>query len=266
MKINKLYAAVAASLVLAAASASAVTASLNDIVVSFSNFGATNVEVDVGQLQNYTAPGAYSLGNVSSYLSSAYTSSWASDSTLTFGAIGWTGTANVGSNGDPKSTVYASSAATLNSDGTTVSSVAPYTQGTVMGTSKLNAAGSKITSLDNAMGDATATVLASNAVSLPSSTGGSFDKSHVPGFFFTYFDDTVFEQAVTNRGVNGIAYLDLYKYSPGAGPVQVLTLALDISGNLYVVLPEPTSYAIVMGLAVLGLAAIRRRFTGELAA
>ena len=205
MKINKLALSVAAGLALAAASASAVTAGLNDIVVAFTNGANPNIEVNVGKLTiNDTAPGSYALGNISSYLTTAYTSGWASDAALGFGAVGWAG--------NTTSNLFATGAWTTNTGTLGVqNSLDPYQQQT--SASGLNIIGGKITTFDNAMGNAAATILASNAVSLPTGTTGSFDKSLAGSAAFGGFDASVLVQNISNGNGTFVAS-DLYRIAP----------------------------------------------------
>ena len=265
MKFNKIALSVAAGLALAASSASAFTGSLNDIVVGFTNSytGSTNLEVDVGQLRQDVAPGSYGLGNISSLLVNTYGASWASSSNLAFGAAGWTGSL-LPANGDVKSTNYMTSAWT-----STVGALGVQNSVASSGsssTSSLNSAGGKITSLYNAMGDSSATVVAPNAVTIPTATAASWDKSNTSSFLFGKFDASLTTQLVSfNNG--SYAAADLYKFSPNATPEFLGTISLDTLGNLtYTVIPEPSTYAMILGAATLGFAAIRRRKQANLLA
>jgi len=258
MKINKIVLSVAAGLALAASSASAFTGSLNDIVVGFTNgyTGATNLEVDVGQLRQDVAPGSYNLGNISSLLVNTYGASWASSADLAFGAAGTTG-ATFAANGDVKNTGYMTGAWTTTSGSLGVAnSVAPAA---ALSNSSLGSANGKVVSLYNAMGDASATVVAANAVTIPTATAASWDKSNTSSFLFGKYDATLTTQLVAfNNG--SFAAADLYKFSPAVAPEFLGTISLDTLGNLtYPVIPEPSTYAAILGIATLGFAALRRR-------
>ncbi len=265
MKFNKIALSVAAGLALAASSASAFTGSLNDIVVGFTNSyaGATNLEVDVGQLRQNVAPGSYNLGNISSLLVNTYGASWANSSDLAFGAAGWTGSL-LPANGDVKSSNYVT-AGWLTTNGT-LGVQNSAAAAAALPTSGLNSSGGKITSLYNAMGDSSATLVAANAVTLPTATAASWDKSNTSNFLFGKFDASLTTQLVSfNNG--SFAAADLYKFSPSVAPEFLGTISLDTLGNLtYTVIPEPSTYAMILGVATLGFAAIRRRKQANLLA
>lgn len=58
--------------------------------------------------------------------------------------------------------------------------------------------------------------------------------------------------------VSEYAYLDIYRLTPdGVAPSWVVTLAIDSMGNVYAV-PEPSTYAMLIGASVLGLVLVRR--------
>ena len=260
----KNIASIAAGLALASSSAFAFQGSLNDVIVGFTNTytGATNIEIDVGQLRAY-GPGTYNLGDVSSFLVSAYGAGWATSSNLAFGAAGWTGNLAPG-NGDVKSTGYIT-AGWLSTTGTlgVQNAGAPASSGS---SAALNSSGQKMTSLYNAMGDASATLLAPNVVSIPTATAASWDKSNTSNFLFGRYDASLVTQLVSfNNGT--FAAADLYKFSPSVAGEFIGTLALDTAGNLsFTVIPEPSIYAAILGIATLGFVAIRRRKQSELLA
>jgi hypothetical protein len=268
MKINKLYTSVAAGLLLAAASASAqIPGVFNDVIVGFTN-QATNIEINLGTSLQADGPGTYNLGNFNSILSDATTgfgSSWASNSSLTFGAIGSVGSTTTGSlglNGDPKGTAYVTSAWTSTTGTLGVqNSVSPYSGGATLTSSKLNTIAANVSTVMSAMTDAQATVvIAGKAVSMPTTTSGSWDSKANLGAAFGSFDKSLFSNSVTNVGTGSFVAEDLYKFSPSAAPVFIGTLSLDTSGNLtFTVVPEPSTYAAILGVMTMGIVMIRRR-------
>lgn len=258
MNTKKLLATVAAGMLLAAITASAqIPAAFNDIVLSFSTAGATNVEVNLGHNLQTSGAGTYNLGNLGGFLSNSttgYGAGWATNSALTFAAVGWTGTAAQGGT----STLFATGAWTTPSGTLGVSnSDLPFNG--VITTGSANTVGGKVGSFYNAMTDASATVLSANAISMPAGTAGSFDKSVTSGLNFGKFDPFAFNQSITNN--NGFyAAADLYRYTAGQTAVFLGTLALDTAGNLsFTVVPEPSTYAAILGVMTMGIVVIRRR-------
>jgi hypothetical protein len=260
MKTYKLLASAVAGLLLAAASASAqIPAAVNDVVVAFSTqnpldgTGATvNMEMNLGTSLQTDGPGTYSLGNISANLTSVYGSSWATNSALTFGAAGWTGTTLSGGT----STVYATGAWTSTSGTLGVqNSVAPYASSTSL--SGMNITGGKIATMFSSMSSGTA--LDANTVSIVGTgSNTSWDKALATGLQFGKYNSNISQAVTFNNGT--IAAEDLYKFSPSAAPVFLGTLSLDTAGNLsFTVVPEPSTYAAILGVMTMGIVMIRRR-------
>lgn len=244
----------------------------SDIVLGFTASGgsgaATHIEIDVGSASSFLglSSGSYSLGNFNASLSGVYGSDWATSSTtsLIWGAIGATGNGGSNISGVADKTIWASSV--QNSGGTSTA----WTRKQAYAYSTPN---SNVTGVYNGFGNGsslsetgTTTALGTtiNAVQTGTSTLGSWSSQGAS----TLFAMSTFATGVTFQGSVG-SNLDLYQNSPigsGTAPSSLLGyFALSSTGDLsfnVTPVPEPSTYAAILGLAALGFVMIRRRQQG----
>jgi len=251
----------------------------SDLIVGFNatggTGGTTNVMIDVGSVGSYftATAGTYAIGNLNTSLTNTYGSGWSSRSDLWFGVAGATTGASTGPNGQLTDTVWVSSAGTGLSPApawkqkaagsyitpnTNISSVyGAFTTGTSGATSL-----SDINSQTSAFG---ATL---QGVSIATSAGTAWSASG-GGASLNSFNAFALGSNFANTGVqfetlaNGVKVLDLYQSQPGTGNGTDLGyFALANDGGLtfnVTPIPEPSTYAAILGLASLGFVMIRRR-------
>lgn len=249
-----------------------------DLVVGFAQSGAANdVLIDFGTVTNYSTPGAYNLGNYSSILSTSFTN-W-NTGTLTqavkFGAIA--GTSTNGSLGKANP-IYMTSHWNSGTNATSlgVANSADFT-GTV--SSQINSARTSIGNVDTGYG---AFTTAGVAKTIAASSGNSFTFNANPFGSAAYqtLQSTQVNTSVSdlaNNGTANFAAADIWQISygtPSAGLNQTFlgTLAVYQNGDVFLyttptalaAIPEPSTYAALLGLATLGFVAIRRRHQAAL--
>jgi hypothetical protein len=270
-----------AGLAAAVNSARAQTPAPGDLLIGFqasSGTGATtNIEVDLGAASNYATAGVgtYNIANLNSDLTSTY-GSWTSDSNLSFAIIG-SNLVSSSSTSGPKKSLWASGAIG-----------SPYTTVSPSGNGSANSA---ITSIYNdgnsgagSFGDFNATTLSdingttatvgSNTVTLAAissatANGASFTGSS--GASGNWFIPNVTASLFTGANVgSGSASTEVFYYSgtaasgtttPGINTVGTLSeFTLASNGELsFTVVPEPSTYAALIGVAALGYSLMRRR-------
>lgn len=272
MKLRSSLTAFAAFASLAlAAGAQTLSTTASDLLLGFRASSGTgsssNLEVDLGAFTSFTSDGSYAdgalhlIGNLSAAdLSDTYGASWNSRSDLTWGIVGTTGNALSGftvfaskmeATAGVQSDAYDSrSKATLNSAATAI-----------------NPAISNLSGLATTANSSFATVVASS-----DSISWSHFQASTPGISFNTFDtDGIFENN-TNFS-SGYIVSDLYKLSANT-VAYVGSFALASDGKLYYsssaasfsAVPEPSTYAAILGVAVLGFVAVRRRRQARLVA
>jgi len=249
-----------------------------DLIVGFvpdssvSTGTTTNLEVDIGSVGAFlttTTPGTYQVANLGSDLSSTYGSTWAA-STLSYGIVGGVSAAGQVA-GQAKNTAWAS-------NGPDVST--PYSQGnnatpipnivTMYSGNADSVGGSSTTALTDlatqtdAVNGATlqgftaATTGTGASFSTQMNAGGGADPFALPGGV----SNTSFLNAV-NSGAN--LDLDTMKSAATGTSVPVAGYFTLTSGGIldYVIagtaIPEPSTYAAVLGAISIGFVILRRR-------
>jgi hypothetical protein len=274
MKLTSLIAALAASagLALSARAVPTVSTTANDLVLGFRAVSGTgssfNLEVDLGAFTDYTS-GAYSTGVhqitalSAADLSATYGSDWNSgSSTVRWGIVG----NDSDSNNNFVSNVFASKVASVAG----VQSV-PYDA--VFGSTVDSAVGN-VSSVVFGLNGQTSTANSSSSALVTASNGVSWSSNQFiqPGISFNVFDtDNVFEN--NTNFTSGYKVSDLYQLTDGA-VTYVGSFGLASDGKLYYsssaasfsAVPEPSTYAAILGVAALGFVAVRRRRQARLAA
>jgi hypothetical protein len=253
MKLSLKSLSLVAAFAAAAVSAQA-QASNSDLILGFKQStgtgNATSLEIDLGNTFATTtavAAGTYDLGNISSLISSTYGSSWATSSTLTYGVVGNTIDLISGNNTDWATSKWSNQTGTLG-----VQNSATF--GTV-GDSALSGTASKVQKV-YASSFAVDGSGFSNAV--VTATAQSGWKTNDPFNFTTAKLDTV----VSSNGT------DLYVIASdgSSGTANFLgTFNLSSAGELTfttgAAIPEPSTYAMILGALTIGFVALRRRFS-----
>jgi hypothetical protein len=262
-----------------AATARAQTGIPGDLVIGFSatggNGASTNLEVDLGQALNYSSAGAgtYNIANLGSDLTSSY-GTWQSDSSLDFTIIG--SNTSAGNNADgPKKTIWASASPYP---------ATPYQTGPSSGNSAANGAiggiyagsggsfgGSQTTNLSDING--ASVTIGANTFSLLGMTTGTADVGSLAATWGATgnwnIPNSVPSQLFTSAAVgSGSASEEVFEFVGNAAAgtntpdINALTsfFTLNSSGELtFTVVPEPSTYAAIIGIAALGYALARRR-------
>jgi hypothetical protein len=266
MKMNLKSLIAGAVLTALAISARADTAGLYDLIVGFRATGAANdVQIDFGNVNNYTAPGTYTLGNFASVLSggTTYGSTW--NSVTGTNAVNWSAGAvwkdvnNVLPTQVWGTKKWGTAAGTLG--------VANSTAFAAASNSTLNTANTKLGNTYNVMGTYTVGVA---KLAAPATIGSWSNSNTGSGLGVSAFTLASFQHATSDLANGGsignaasFSASDLYLAANSTTPSVaqfVGTFALYQNGDLtFTVIPEPSTYAALLGLATLGFAAIRRR-------
>jgi len=286
--MNKKCILAAAAFSLAAAvstvNAQTVTTNLGDLVLGFyasSGTGASSsLEVDLGSITNYVDSSGNPLGGSTMFqvtnlsatdLTAVYGSTWNTRSDLSWGIIGTVGRTGTGPLGEPVATLWATNAETTagtQSNAWLVSS----SSGQKSVSSKLE---SVITANFSAGGLNGAAATANSAFSavIDNSLSNSYknEDTSVAGTSFGYFNPSI--DNFTNFGSSTWIVSDLYELrsstsNPKPEAVYVGSFGLNAEGQLYfassasafaTAVPEPATYAAIIGALSLGLVVIRRR-------
>lgn len=251
---------IASALLAAAVASSAFAASSGDIILGFRATGGTgassNLEVDLGNFDALPNGGTFVLTNINSDLTSIYGADWATRSDVLWGAAGATLLGATG-NTEPSRTLVGTVLAPSSlldgfSSTTPYNSTAAATQGGVA---------AKLTSVYN-----TFTGTANNVVASSSTTSWTTEVGSTPAafnfFFKTSFDNNLDLATTSASGTYSAG--DLYELVPASGPGTFLgTLAIQSNGDVtfstFSAVPEPSTYAVILGSCVLGFVALRRR-------
>jgi len=251
MKLSLKSLSLVAAFAAAAVSAQA-QASNSDLILGFKQStgtgNATSLEIDLGNTFATTtavAAGTYDLGNISSLISSTYGASWATSSTLTYGVVGDTVDSNL------INTVWATS------KWTTTTGTLGVQNSTTFGTvsdSNLGTTGSKVQKVYQSQFAVDSTGFNNAVVTATAQSGW---KTNDPFNFTT----AKLDNAVTNKAT------DLYVISSdgNSGTADFLgTFNLSSAGELTFTvtsaIPEPSTYAMILGALTIGFVALRRRF------
>ena len=268
---------VIASLLALTAVSSQAAVTVGDVLVGFTATGGVgadqNVVVDLSQYlsTSSTYVNNSSIVNLSSVLSSTFGNDWATRSDLKFGAAAATGN----SLSTPR-VILSSAELTA---GVQSLQRAPLSKGTLgSGALKIETQPTTYSAL---------TAVSSNSFSAvyvaPTSIVNSWNanKDFTAGLSFAYFSPYIDTTANLTQGgiasqLDGTSYavLDLYKYVGTATTATNVAsliggLGLNASGNLafntdiaqFAAIPEPSTYAMILGALTLGVVGLRRRFS-----
>ncbi len=254
------------------ASAVTITAGLNDLVLGFYATGGTgattNVEVNLGNVsQFYGVTGSVGLsGFKTADVVSAYGSNWFNRTDLFWGVVGTTGSAvgtTINSSSIAAKTLWGGRAElTLGLQST------PWNRGSTF--AQQGPANTIATLYSGAIGSLNgATAGTSTTAALIDSTlNGSWSKQEgTNASAFGYFNPkSLFDNSTPG---NGGVVTDLYELQPGSGAGTYLgSFSLNASGLSYsgdvgsaatAAIPEPSTYAAIVGALALGFVALRRR-------
>jgi hypothetical protein len=245
------------------------TANFGDLVLGFVPNGSlssgttTNVEIDLGNAASFltAGPGTYSIGNLGTDLSSTYGSGWAS-STLSFGVVGGVSTSSQVT-GAPAKAVWASQ--------TEASGTYPANSLlTGSNTTTISHVGGMYSGLTGSFGGSGTTVLsdlssqtdAVNGINLQgftvgNSVGGSWSVEQGSNAFVAPNATTGFLTVVDSGNSS-----DLLEMTNGAGSSSVDLGYFTLASNgalTFTVIPEPSTYAAILGAISIGFAMVRRR-------
>lgn len=234
------------------------------------NLGSAASFKDASTHLGYSSP----IANVGSQLEALYGANWFTRSDLSWGAIGLRAPIpgyGTGNNpiidGDGTGTIYVSKEST---------GVQESTPWGAMTRSQAAVLSSRIVSLTHASSEVSGTFSKQDAAAGTNGFGAIVDASlenswstRVPGpgeYSFGFFQGGI-------EGSFGLSseyvFLDIYRYTPdGIDPNWVVTLAIDSIGNVYAIsaVPEPSTYAALIGVAAMGLVFYRRSRSKKVAA
>lgn len=248
-----------AALLTAGLSGSAFAAVSSDLILGFRDTSnpASNLEIDLGQVSVFAAQASGTtvtytnlLGLGSSSINQVYGAGWNTSDTLLWGVAGSTG------NTTSTRTLYATSVAT----GSLLDGTADSSAWIAKSAVSQSTAAAKISTLYSGL-PSTVGVLATSATNSWSGTEGT-----TPAAFSTW-SKVQFENT-TDVG-SGYLASDLYELAPANAnnPGNFLgTFAIFGNGNVTFTaagalasIPEPTTYAAILGMAVLGFVMLRRK-------
>ncbi len=255
-----------------AVQAQTVTAGLNNLILGFRATGGTgaavNLEVNLGSVsQFYNVLGnPISLTGLSvADLSAAYGSNWFNRSDLFWGVAGTTGSA-VGTTVNGATIVTKTLWGTATETTLGVQSTAWNRLGTFSQQGPANTIATLYSGGIGSLNGATATGNSATAALLDTSLAGSWSKQEGTNAaaFGSQMSKSSFENGTPGSSV---AVSDLYELQPGSGAGSYLgSFALTEGGLSYAgsaagaaAVPEPSTYAAILGALALGLAALRRR-------
>lgn len=251
-----------AGLAATASAQSTISAADGDLFLGFyatSGTGvASNLEVDLGSISTYTTTLAdgnlHSISKLSAAdLSSTYGASWNTRSDLFWGAAGWGGQST-------NAIIYATKVeSTLGTMSTPYDIQSKGARGTAKGS---------IQSLATALNGFTSTTNSAFSAVVATSDGSSWSSLANPSSTvdFSLFDTTAFDNT-TNIANGSYSVSDLYLVGNGV-VTYVGSLGLKSDGSLWyssdasdfaTAVPEPATYAAIIGALALGAVVIRRR-------
>ena len=261
MKIKHL--AVLAAFAAAAFTAQAqVATGVNDLVLGFKNAANTEtVLVNLGNVNAFTTPGAsagtFNLGNLSAALTAAYGSDWATNNTtgVSWGVIGNAGQVGPATNGDPVKTAWATSKWDTTTAGTL--GVQNSTAFNSSSSSALNTTNTKVAAIYAAMSGATMGQTSGNTVTLANGVWGTNAPFNLSAALFSgnLVTSLALGQSYSAADLNRIAQTGTVASGFDTG-----TFALYQDGTFtFTVVPEPSTYAAILGVMTMGIVMFRRR-------
>jgi hypothetical protein len=246
-------------------------ANVGDLILGFVPTGtqtsgdSTNLEVDLGTVQSFltAGPGTYTVANLGTDLTSTYGATW--DSTnLGFGVVG-TVTANGQITGATSKTIW----------GTSTESGGTYPATGFIGGSNLTAEGHINTIYSNGNSTGIGGSAATNLADLSSQTDavngatlyGQTNSNSVGAAFSAEMGTNAFSipsasNSILLTAVNSGNSEDLLQLANGSGNLSTDLgyFTLSSSGILsFTVIPEPSTYAAILGALTIGFVLIRRR-------
>jgi len=242
MKLVKSLSLVAA-FAAASLSSQAAVGVANDLVLGFTDLGAgasNDVEINLGTLgagSTLLTAGTHDLGNFSTLLSSTFAADADGVNGVTWAAIGTT-------------KMSAGGSAFLTSQWVDNTASLGVANSTSFGTNAQSVINNSITKIDNVL-------KGSITGNLTSNTGTLNFTSNIPfNFPVTSVENTVGNLAGTNFSAS-----DLYSVT-STGSTFLGTLAVYQNGEItFTVIPEPSTYAMILGALTIGFVALRRRFS-----
>ena len=235
---------------------------------------ATNVEIDLGAASNYEVAGAgtYNIANLISDLTSTY-GSWTSDSNLSFAIVGsntYTGTDASG----PKRSMWLSGVvgSPYTTSGSTTYASANSAIGGIYGTGTGAFGDTANTTNLSDINNTTATI-GSNSVTLLALTSAVANQESFTGAGSSLLWDIPNATSSAFVGANvgsGSANAELFYYKATLASGVNTPDVNSVTGNSYftlasngelsfTVVPEPSTYAALIGVAALGYSLLRRR-------
>ncbi len=273
MKTKNLFAAL---LVLAGSalttSAVTITAGANDLILGFYATGGTgattNVEVDLGNVsQFYSVSSPFTVTGLNvADLSSAYGANWMNRSDLFWGVAGTTGSATgttIGGNAIAAKTLWAGKTeATFGIQSTAWARGSTFAQQGPANTIATLYSGGL-----GSLNGATATANSSTAALVDNTLAGSWSKQEGNNAAaFGNFTKNLFDNATP---ANFGQAADLYELQPGSGAgTYIGSFGLNANGLVFAgnpadtaatTVPEPSTYAAILGAVTLGFVVVRRR-------
>jgi len=291
MKTHQLLKSAAAAALLGlgvSAYAAGITVGTGDIILGFQDstnsiqFDLTNISPVLNALDGST----HLIGNVNTALSysgsgtTGYGATWASSSAISWGIAGRDAT-----------DFYTAFRQINDAPSATLSGGAAVANGQFVNAGDTPTAQSSLATMVSAMASMApgaqlkaggGTILAAKYVNSSNSSFAKIDPNTTGVAFGTFQNGSLLQSAVTATTVgtagvlSGLTYsaLDLYGFTGALGDVTntfLGTLALTSGGDVYFTaafqaIPEPSTYAAILGVVTLGFAAIRRRKQRELVA
>ena len=239
---------------LALTSKAQIVGDTGDLILGFRKAGTSfDILVDVGQASLYRAGSSFTVGALNTAdISTVFGAGWNSDSAIKWGVFGST----VDGEGGPMGGVVTDN--TVWATGATALQRAPAVS--------LSNASSKIYNLYGAVLGQTSNLSSSQSYKISSANGfnGYTDNitsggANPTGPYFDFFSQTL------EKNTNGTNSLNLYQVQPGTAGAPATNLGyFTLNGsaltfNAFTAIPEPSTYAAILGVVALGVAAYRRQ-------
>ena len=271
---------VALALTVSSMNAATINVGVNDLILGFrasSGTGAaSNLEVNLGNITNFTNLSVGQTSNFSSRLSSADLTATYGDfnrTTLFFAVAGTAGNSALGSNGALANTVWrTSTTGSLLADTTTTTAINNFKASDANLAGQTSAISGLYSGAPASLNGKASTGNSDFAAVLDTATAGSFSKQGLTGSTLDFGSGLNFASA---SAASGTKNLFLYQVQPldlvsgsttqGVNQLGFFTFNTATAGLVYTststvsAVPEPSTYAALAGVAVLGLAVSRRR-------